>query len=406
MTDIATATLEEPEVDVGGIVNDSEVELGRLGALSADLTSFAAEIESNKTVDRSTAISIECICSGTIDTDRFPLASFTEAPSKTNLQPTLEGIDEKLKSITSGILESIVEFLRRIGKFFIELWNRIFSRERQQEELRAKIKEVQKSTDFVMKNAPVELQSQIVAAVNDAQDVLDVELAPQVQRINRDLLHSIIAKDHTHRAVVALGHSFIDYMSTIIERVILIQAEVRVVAAHPDTTTIAIGKLRNETLEVRYNNAALNTELQSLRLLRTHDVDSLEIALGITGLKEKVEELYSERSLKAPTIQTILKSDARTSFIKNPENIGPTYSKLSSAVDKLATVAPKGIDSIMHLAILKLSALIRKEYHAAANFLTIANQYATVATEVIELDLHIATKINEEARRARRGKPA
>ncbi len=394
--------------ELESMVGESEVELGRLDALSADLQSYAMALEAMGKIDKATAVSIETICANTIDTDRYPLNSFTSVPSKTNYSVTLEGIGDQIAKISKAIIEAIVKLFRKIAKFFQDLWNFIFSRQRRTDAIEKKIVEVEKSIKHIVDNAPAEVKHEVEVAIRESETEADKLLSRELSDIKNGLLESIVKKDHVHKAVHAFGASFVDFLKTIGGRIVALETDIKSliqpnVSTDPDAVKSIVAKLKQEMETVHYNNSSLNNELHSLQLFPSNSAYRPDnFITAINGLRGRVEELYAKKDVPLLRFNEIIKSEASSSFITHSEKISDEYSVLSKDIDRLQSYSNKEIDSHAHSSVVGLGALIRNEYHAAASYLVVANIYATIMSDVTSLRLKARMLVEQAARRARK----
>lgn len=93
---------------------------GNLTATLIDLQSLCDTIKWQGGVNHSLAMALEAVAPDAIDLKRYPLASFTVAPSHTNLKPTLEALSTTAKAVLLAIGAALVAALIKAIRWIID----------------------------------------------------------------------------------------------------------------------------------------------------------------------------------------------------------------------------------------------------------------------------------------------
>lgn len=385
--------------EIDGDMNQSEVELERLGALSADLQSYAIAIESLGAIDKTTALSLESVLEDVIDAN-YPVDSYTAQPSKTNYKVTLESISDSLLSISKRIIEAIVSLFRKISEFLKRIWSYFKDSEYKVADVEAKIANVKKDTLFLLQHAPVERRAHIEAAIAKATTDVDIALADDITKINTELLQAILTHSHVDKAVRILGNDVSIWMDTITARISLLEVSLHRLQTNAILEIDFNALLQQDSLVNQYQNHRLNSELISLHFCNVSYTPH-QFTEAINKLYNAVVDLHSQPSTKHVTYVDLMSSDARKDLIHNAGHISHHNAVLEKRVNELDMIAHRVVPTKVQSHVISYATLARLEYRSVVHFLAIANRYATIALDITRLTLKAVLFTDNQARKAR-----
>ena len=384
---------------IDGDMNQSEVELERLGALSADLQSYAIAIESLGVIDKTTALSLESILEDVINAN-YPLDSYTARPSKTNYKVTLESISDNLLRISKQIIEAIIALFRKISEFLKRVWAYFKDSEYKIADVEAKIANVKKDTLFLLQHVPVERRANIEAAIAKATTDVDKALAEDITKINTELLQAILTHSHVDRAIRILGNDVTIWMDTITARITLLEVSLHRLQTNSVLDIDFNELLQQDSLVNQYQNHRLINELISLHFCKV-DYTPHQFTEAINLLHNAVVDLHSQPSTKHVTYVDLVTSDARKNLIHNAGHISHHNAVLEQRITELDRIAHRVVPTKVQSHVISYATLARLEYRSVVHFLTIAGRYATIALDITRLTLKAVIFTDNQARKAR-----
>lgn len=321
-------------------MNEFEISIARDTALAADLQSLKVSVEALGGIDRSIAATMELAAPGMLNTDRYPLASYTQSPSRTNYTHAMESADSTGRNIGQRIWDAIVNALKTIWRVFKRLLDTVLeaaegSAINRVATLQKHIKEILAAMSSTDQHAAKERMKEIAA------DPVSVIGSGEYDRVNTKLGLDIGEQGRIITASSLLFGSFAGLLSELVETVNKI----------PSMSDEQCSKLLDKSsvlntkglVAVMYNAgihsqsehydaaAATINEFKS----QVHDAKDSLAGHDVSG------KLYSEHSL---VFNPLLK-DAR-GLMSDARELNTTINKLNSHTQVLGTELPAKRDLI------------------------------------------------------------
>lgn len=118
------------------------------------LMHYAKDMSSTGLVNRHMAIALESLCPDTIDTNKYPINSFTNDLTQTNYQPAMEGILDSIGKLFKAIWDAFVKFIKGIFQFFQGLFRGAKSVQREIDGLEEDLIKANKAELLLLEHLP------------------------------------------------------------------------------------------------------------------------------------------------------------------------------------------------------------------------------------------------------------
>lgn len=222
MTDINNTQTSAPiPLDFTAIestMRELEISINQDTAQIADLQSLRISVERLGGIDRQLASTMEMAAPGVLNTDCYPLNSYTQIPSRTNYTHALESADTTGRSIGQRIWDAIVNALKTVWRVFKHILDSVFvnaedSSLKRVVKLQKHIKDILNGLPSIDQHAAKEKMRSILA------DPVSVIGTIEYDRINTKLGLDFADKGRLYTAATMLFDSFAGLLSELVELV-------------------------------------------------------------------------------------------------------------------------------------------------------------------------------------------
>lgn len=208
-----TNVSSEYEDELNDALSRHEVDVNVALENLSNLCKIHNKIVDTKGINCNLAITVESLVENTLDTTKYPINSYTKDLSMTNYTVTLE-------SIVSSIGKVITAIWNAIKKFFLYIWNIIFSifgmGKKQQmaiEKLETEIVEVKKDTILLLEHVPEASKAEFKSLESDN----DIQF--EIDKLGSKLLTEICKHSTIAQAITEASVFFKDFVKETKDRI-------------------------------------------------------------------------------------------------------------------------------------------------------------------------------------------
>lgn len=364
------------------IDNESAGTLEKLYASLDDMASMHNEILQIGGVNKTTAISIEAICPGTLNVENYPLNSFTDAVSVTNYKIAVESVVAKIKDGYNAIIDLFVKIYRKVVEFISTLLGKISDRFKSNSQIDEKIEAEEKAIVYYLEHLPQTDKAKATTVLNKTTSELDVLLKDAIVKNNNELLHDIIKGGHVYLAYKTFGSEFVHYLKHVLERMNDFYNAAKIVAEDKPLENI------DDLIAKKYSpSSAFLMHVKALTPIGGEAYNN-SIPNLLRRLKYQAKALYENKDTEVPTYKDIIQSEAGNSAVQHIDKV----LILVEDIDKKAKrgyIGSKRVDATnaANSKLIALGEMARLESVGVGAYMATVTLFSQIATDVSRLKL-------------------
>lgn len=265
--------MTEDVIESDELLEELELTRTQEGILD-ELQALYSNICERMEVGRTHMATLEAISEGSLP-ELYPLASFTEIPSKTNLNVALESVLRSIGSALAALVKAIVSMFRKIISRLLALFLMKGSTVKKAEERLKASKELEKELNQVKRKFEEPVKSNADRVMKEAEVTFVEEKKDKITLLMVD----VIEYGPLRREMVETGRLFEDQFVLATKRIEVLRSVLK-----------ELSRLKQKDLEAEHGIKKLELRSQLATVIAKND------AMSSAAFLERIESLYNDIS--------------------------------------------------------------------------------------------------------------
>lgn len=372
----------KPKGDISQEERQAElIEFVSLANAAKGLQDIRDELVEKQTINRPLAAAIESYSVGTLG-ERYPVASFTAAPSTINLTVAQEAVAERVTEILKKLFEMFIEACEKIVEIVKSLYERITNRKADAAKQQAENDAYRKANSAMLQTVSEEDKKDI----RQKADEVNAEITEVISGNYSRLFHEFLTGGDVvsaQKELSVLAKPYMDYVSKRMHQFIDLAYQISRIRGEEQLGRVAdsLKTLANEQFEKGDRFIELCKSMQE-------QPSELTFAQALGVYRSVLKSHKAEKVEDAPSYSDFAKARLSELHFEDSLDISRLLADISGLSKKVSNVRVQGDDVSNELITeySKVGALIKKESHSIVDLINITSDIMGIRLIAIRLD--------------------